>query len=353
MKQHCRNLDWNDFKSLEIGDKLKYFTYDNRIFDILFSQQFSREFLDELFHLTNKIRVIAKTNEGSMWLKKLLSTKKAMLYFVQPSTRTFLSFLTACQTLGMSCADVRSTETSSEIKGESFKDTIRTFSSYFDLIIMRHPQGGYAELASYVLNKTQRPIPIINAGSGKDQHPTQALLDIYTLRRSFEHTGDLENKTIMMSGDLKRGRTVRSLCYLLTDFPGIKLIFSAPKELQMEDDIKSFLDKKEVQYTVSTKFEECIPEADAIYMTRIQDEWDEDGESVKIDSSEFKFQNKHLGMLKPNAILLHPLPRRDEINEDIDSDPRAVYWRQVRNGMWTRVALIAHIFKLNSKIMDK
>jgi len=343
----------DELQKTEIGLKLEYFRRKGRIFDFLFSQQFDRAFLDELYHMTNKIRIIAKTREGSRWLIGLLSTKKAMLYFIQPSTRTFLSFMTACQTLGIQACDVRSLETSSEVKGESFEDTIRTFSSYFDLIIMRHPQQGYAERASFVLNKTHRPIPVINAGSGKDQHPTQALLDIYTLRKSFEHIGDLDGKTIMMVGDLMRGRTVRSLCYLLTQFSGIRIIFSSPKELRMGDDIKQFLQRKNIPVEETDQFDEYIPHADAVYMTRIQDEWDDKSQKGKIDISRYTFRTGHLKALKATAIIMHPLPRRLEIETGVDNDPRAMYWRQMRNGMWTRVGIMSYLFNLDHVILEK
>jgi aspartate carbamoyltransferase catalytic subunit len=239
------------------------------------------------------------------------------------------------------------------MKGESLEDNLRTISSYFDLLITRHPLQGYSERASYVLGRTRRPIPVINAGSGKDQHPTQALLDIFSLRRSFENLGGLENKTIMMVGDLKRGRTVRSLAYLLSNFPGVKLIFASPSAFKMESDITDFLTRKNIEFKVTEDFEGMIGEADAIYMTRIQDEHDKNGESNAFDISKYSFRTEHLKILKPNGILLHPLPRRQEIAEEVDQDPRAMYWRQVRNGMWTRVALIAHVFGIDQKILDR
>ena len=346
-------LTWDEFNQKTLKEKLPYFTKNGRLYDILFSQQFSRELLDEIQPLTNKIRLISKTNEGKTWLKSLLSTKTAMLYFLQPSTRTFLSFATACQNLGLEILDVRSKKTSSEYKGENFEDTIRTFSSYADLIIMRHSEQGFAEKASFLLNKTKRSLPIINAGTGKDQHPTQALLDIFTLRRSFQETGGLYNKTIMMVGDLKRGRTVRSLCYLLKNFEKIKLIFSAPQVFAMEEDIKLFLKNQNIEFIETEEFEKYIPEADAIYMTRLQDEHDEINESKQYKQENYIFRKAHLKLLKANACILHPLPRREEIEESVDDDPRAVYWRQVRNGMWVRTALIAKVFEVDKKILEK
>ena len=342
--------NWHEYQKFSLEEKSKYLTKDGNVYSILFSQQFKRDFLDYLYKLTSKLRLISKTNEGSIWLQKLLCTKKVMFYFVQPSTRTFLSFQTACQTLGIQVVDVRLTETSSEMKGESFEDTIRTFSSYFDMIIMRHSEEGFAEKASFILNQTRRPIPVINAGSGKDQHPTQALLDIFTLRKSLVNRGGLENKTIMMCGDLKRGRTVRSLCYLLAQFKNVKFIFCSPLHFRVSTDIKNFLIKEGFEYIETTDFQEYLPKIDALYMTRVQDEYNNGNESHGKKSS-YILTPELCKLLKPDCPILHPLPRREEINPMVDNDSRAMYWRQVRNGMWTRAALISMIFEIDKKIL--
>ena len=190
------------------------------------------------------------------------------------------------------------------------------------------------------------------AGSGKDQHPTQALLDIYTLYRSFENYGGIDGKAIAMVGDLLRGRTVRSLSYLLKNYDGVKIYFVAPRDLQMGKDLKNYLRENDVEFEESENLEEVIPLVDAIYMTRIQDEYDQGGESTRIDYSKFHFTAGRIKRLKPNAIIMHPLPRRAEIRPEVDQDRRAMYWRQVRNGMWIRVALIAKIFKADQEIMS-
>lgn len=323
------------------------------VFHCLNVQQFNRSFLEEICDLADKIREIAKTKAGTEYLASTLNHKKAMLYFVQPSTRTFLSFYSACQVLGIKCAEVRDTKTSSEIKGESEEDTVRTFSSYFELIIMRHPRANFAEKIAHLLNETDRPVPVVNAGSGKDQHPTQALLDIYTLRRSFVHRGGIDQKKIAFVGDLLRGRTVRSLACLLSEFNEVKQYFVAPPQFQIGKDILSFLDRRGTSYEIVDDFEKIIPVVDAIYMTRLQDEWDaEDGTKTSIDIDKYSFQEKHLQLLKADGIIMHPLPRRQEIAVAVDSDPRAAYWRQVRNGMWIRVALIAMIFGRTNNILE-
>ena len=352
MVQVIKGIDWEAFQQLRGSEKKEYFTRDENIFHIIMAQQFDRPLLDEICKLTTKIRGIAKGNKGVLFLQSLLQGKRAMLYFVQPSTRTFLSFMAACQVLGMQCSEVRDTATSSEMKGESQEDTVRTFSSYVDLIVMRHPQAGFAERIAYLLNQISRPVPVINAGSGKDQHPTQALLDIYTLHRSFENYGGIDGKRIAFVGDLKRGRTVRSLAYLLRNYSGVKLYFVAPKELQMEEDLKGYLQEQQVVFEERDNLKEVIPAVDAVYMTRIQDEYDEAGESKRIDYSAYYFKKEYLKILPPNAIIMHPLPRRAELPPEIDLDKRAIYWRQVRNGMWVRVSLIAQVFRKDKDIKE-
>lgn len=337
-------IEWDAFQSLTPTEKGPYLMQGGRPYHTLVSQQFDRPTLDRLTALATKTRKIAKTKGGRRFLRDLLSEKRSMLYFAQPSSRTFLSFYTACQVVGINPAEVRDAATSSEVKGESPEDSVRTFSSYVDMIIMRHPAEGFAERVAWMLSQTDRPVPVINAGSGKDQHPTQALLDIYTLQRSFEGRGGIEGKKIAFVGDLARGRTVRSLSMLLRRYPGVKQYFVAPDSLQIGDDILAALKVANMDYELTSDFEGIVPEVDAIYMTRIQDEWDTGVESRTHDVSAYHFRHEHLKVLQPHAVLLHPLPRRKEIDVAVDSDPRAVYWRQVRNGMWIRAALILSVF---------
>ncbi|MBO5775030.1 MAG: aspartate carbamoyltransferase [Kiritimatiellae bacterium] len=349
------DISWEDFETLSLEQKRPYLEReegDGLPYHTLFAQQFDRSLLERLCALANRIRFINKSREGALYLKSVLAHKRAMLYFSQPSSRTFLSHLAACQILGVTTGSVRDAATSSEFKGESKEDSIRTFSSYFDMIIMRSPEQGLAEKMAWELSNSSRSIPIINAGSGKDQHPTQALLDIYTLVRSFENTGGLDGRTVVFCGDLLRGRTVRSLSYLLTRYEGVKQIFVAPKELQVPQDVISMLEECSVDFEVSTNLKDAVKKSDAVYMTRIQDEWDSSkGASAKIDTSMFKFGAEELALLKEDGCLLHPLPRRDEIATCCDRDPRAMYWRQMRNGMWIRAALIAATFGLEREIM--
>ncbi len=322
------------------------------LYHVLRAQQFDRALLDRLCDLTTRIRKVAKVKEGADYLQSLLSNKRAILYFTQPSTRTFLSFQNACHILGIRTSEIRDPSTSSEYKGESPEDAIRTFSSYVDVIIMRSPIAGFADRTAAMLDETDRPVPVINAGSGKDQHPTQALLDIYTLYRSFKDRGGIDGKTIAMVGDLARGRTVRSLSYLMKNYRDVRLIFVAPPSRRMGDDIKAFLDKMGIPWKETEDLAGILPEVDAVYMTRLQDEYDEAGESKKIDYDKFAFRPEHLEILPETAIIMHPLPRRNELHPGVDKDPRAKYWRQERNGMWMRVAILATIFGIEKDILD-
>jgi aspartate carbamoyltransferase catalytic subunit len=347
--------DFAEFQGLSNEEKIECFSKNGRLYDMIISQQLNREILDDLYQIANQLRQISKTKHGSIFLEGLLCHKRAMLYFAQPSSRTFLSFENACHILGIRTSEIRDPGVSSEIKGESFDDSLRTFSSYTDLIIVRHMRQNTAERAAWLLNtRTNRPVPVINGGSGSDQHPTQALLDVYTLQRSFENQGGLDGKTILMCGDLKRGRTVRSLSYLMKNFQDIKIIYAAPEAFQMKEDVRSFLEKEKISYVIETEsMQNVLSEADAIYMTRIQDEHDTvAGESTQIDTSRFKLKLSDMIQIKTNAIVMHPFPRRDEIEVAIDADPRAMYWRQERNGMWTRAALIAYIFEVTDQVMS-
>jgi aspartate carbamoyltransferase catalytic subunit len=351
MESTFKNITWPDYQKLPLEQRAPCCQKSGKAWHTLIAQQFDRPQLENLCALATRIRRIAKTKEGTLFLGSLLAHQRAMLYFTQPSTRTFLSFYAACQMLGMKTGEVRDTSTSSEVKGETPEDSIRTFSSYFNMIIMRTPQAGFAERMAWYLSNTERPVPIINAGSGPDQHPTQALLDIYTLNRSFETRGGIDGKQIVFCGDLKRGRTVRSLSWLLTNYKDVRQHFVAPPQFQIEPDILAMLDSKGVKYDISYDFDASLRIADAIYMTRIQDEWDQTpGESSRVDISKYWITAEHLKIIKPEAAILHPLPRRKEISTDIDSDPRAMYWRQMRNGMWIRAALIANTFDCNGEI---
>jgi len=336
---------------------------DDRIFHVVLAQQFDTQSIEELCQLSEMIRKIASHRQGNLFLQTLLSDRRAMLYFIQPSTRTFMSFTAASQILGMGYNSVRDPSTSSETKGETEDDTIRVLSQYFDVIIMRHPVEGFAEHVADILNGIPRTIPVVNGGSGKDQHPTQALLDIYTLFKCFtEHNTDtplteysgnpFAGKTVGFVGDLKRGRTVRSLTYLLCRYPGVRLMFMSPPELQIGPDILEYVQRNGIEYAICDELESHIGELDAIYVTRLQDEHDVNGESKSIDYYKFALTHEMAGRFKADLAILHPLPRRHELDPRLDALPQAKYWGQVRNGMWMRSALMAYIFRVDGTIRD-
>jgi len=299
------------------------------------SNQYTLENLLNLCNTTDKIKSISQTSDGLKYLKTILSDKRAMLYFKQSSTRTFLSFQNACYILGISTSEIRDTSTSSETKGESELDAIKTFSQYSDLIIMRHPSNEFIyEISNNLSDKTR----IINAGSGTNEHPTQALLDFYTIYKY-----GLENKKVAFAGDLLRGRTVRSLSLLLNKVSGTKLYFVSPKQFQIKSDI---LEQLNVDYEITDDFNKILPDMDVVYMVRLQNEYKHEGinDNEIIDTSKYSINSGNVNKMKDDAIILHPLPRRDEISVEIDRDKRAKYWEQVENGMYVRVALIMSMF---------
>ena len=312
-------------------------------FHVLDPAPFHRPFLDEICALATEVRAVAKSREGRIALQALLGDRRAMLYFTQPSTRTFLSFDNACHVLGIRTSEIRDPSTSSEVKGESLEDSIRTFSSYVDVIIMRSGEPGLAARAARMMDSIARPVPIVNAGSGPDQHPTQALLDVYTLDRSFAGRGGIEGKTIGMMGDLARGRTVRSLCHLLRHYPGVRLRFLSPAAFRMRGDVKALLDRHGIGYEETESPADVLPELDALYLTRLQSEYDGPGEAAPFDHARFGIGPDELARMKRDAIVMHPLPRGPELDPRVDEDPRAMYWRQERNGMWVRAALLIRI----------
>jgi aspartate carbamoyltransferase len=372
--------------------KTPEFERNGRIRHVIFSGQFSVPFLEELGGIADMVRMLSKSRAGQDFLINLLPHKRAMLYFTQPSTRTFLSFMAACQILGMTCNEVRDPSTSSETKGETRFDSIRMFSSYFDTIIMRSPIARLAESCAYLMNDLEtggnRSVPIINAGSGADEHPTQALLDIYTLQRSFQFTSPkdspaarrfdelreqrgysdlttgLANKTYGFCGDIGRGRTVRSLAMLLALYEGVRLVFIAPDhpKLAMRADLRERLVDRNVRFYEFESFEDqldgrpVIEELDALYMTRIQKEHNDPQDTATlgaIDFSRYCLTPALVSRMKEYAPILHPFPRDQhfgEIPPEIDNDPRAMYFRQARNGMWIRAALLAHIFDVDRLI---
>ncbi len=264
----------------------------------------------------------------------LLKNKVIASCFFEASTRTRLSFETAIQRLGGSVIGFDTAgNTSLAQKGESLADSVQVITSYVDAFVMRHPQEGAARLASEFSNGT----PVINAGDGANQHPTQTLLDLYTI---FETQGRLDNLNVAFVGDLKYGRTVHSLTQALAKFNGIKFYFIAPEVLAMPDYICEELDELGIEYQLLNSMDDAIPELDILYMTRVQKERFDESEYAHIKSA-YILSAENLKTARDNLKVLHPLPRVDEININVDTTPYAYYFQQAENGVYARQALLA------------
>lgn len=367
--------------------KVQDFQRQGRLKHIIFGRQLTTTLLEKLCRSADTIRTMAKDPQGSAQLRSLLADKRAMLYFTQPSTRTFLSFMAACQILGITCNEVRDPKTSSEVKRESRTDSIRMFSSYFDVIIMRSQIEKFAEVCAYMMNdleeQEQRSVPIINAGAGSDEHPTQALLDMYTIYRSFDFENGSANgsangssrlsqlkrnypdlvsgpqqKTYLFCGDISRGRTVKSLAIVLSQYPDVRMFFVSPDHdtLRLDPQLEQILKNAGVEVHQFNSLDADIngspilSETDCFYMTRIQREHntpDVEAELSALDLSPFRLTTQRVQQLKSYSAILHPFPRDEVVGEippEVDRDPRAMYFRQARNGMWARAALLVHLF---------
>lgn len=270
-----------------------------------------------------------------------LAGRRIATLFYEPSTRTRLSFEAAAQALGATCISTENArEFSSAAKGETLADTVRVMSSYVDAIVLRYDQTGGAKEAA-----RHATVPVINAADGTGQHPTQALLDLYTI---LKHVDQLEGKEIVLVGDLGNGRTVHSLAYLLAKhYPNNRLVFLSPNvfEVKMPPHILEYLTRKDVAWREEYVWSrEVVRSADIVYMTRVQAERFKDSPSLYADvvqqADRFNLTPELVGYMKPSTIILHPLPRLAEIPPEIDRDPRAKYFEQVRNGLYVRMALL-------------
>jgi aspartate carbamoyltransferase catalytic subunit len=270
--------------------------------------------------------------------QKLLEGKVVASLFFEPSTRTRLSFETAINRLGGRIIGFSDAGSSSVSKGETLHDTIRMVSNYVDLIVMRHPLEGSARYAAEVAD-----VPVINAGDGANQHPSQTLLDMYSILKT---QGTLDNINIFMIGDLKYGRTVHSLLMALSEFENPIFNFIAPEELSMPEEYKLFLKEKGIRFFEHTEINDNINHADIIYMTRVQKERFMDPIEYEKVKNVYILRNSMLENTKPNMRILHPLPRINEIHPDVDKNEKAYYFTQARNGVYARQAIIAHILNL-------
>ncbi|HBX52489.1 MAG: aspartate carbamoyltransferase [Bacteroidetes bacterium RIFOXYA12_FULL_35_11] len=283
-----------------------------------------------------KILALAEKFEANP-VQNILNGKVVATLFFEPSTRTRLSFESAVNKLGGRVIGFSDTSSTSVSKGESLKDTIKTVANYSDLIVMRHPIEGSSRYASEVSR-----VPIINAGDGANQHPTQTLLDLYSINKT---QGKLDNLHIFLIGDLKYGRTVHSLIISLVDF-NPTFYFISPKELMIPGEYKLMLDRKGIKYSEHLDFTDIVEKADIIYMTRIQKERFSDPMEYEKTKNSYVLKNNMLANAKSNLKILHPLPRVNEINTDVDDTEQAYYFTQALNGVYVRQAIMTSIFGL-------
>jgi len=266
--------------------------------------------------------------------QKLLDGKVIATLFFEPSTRTRLSFESAIRRLGGKIVGFSDSSSTSVSKGETLNDTIRTVNNYCDLIVMRHPIEGSARFASEIAT-----VPIINAGDGANQHPTQTLLDLYSIKKT---QGKLEDLNIFMVGDLKYGRTVHSLLMAMSRW-NATFNFIAPEELRMPEEYRLYLENAGLKYYEHTDISDIVSKADIIYMTRVQRERFSDPMEYEKVKNVYVLRNSMLKNTKPNMRILHPLPRVNEIHTDVDINPKAYYFEQALNGVFTRQAILCSL----------
>ena len=306
---------------------------------ILSVEQFTPALLQPLFAQAKSFATLVASGQRSTPLEGLIVAN----LFYEPSTRTDLSFQAAVARLGgRIITTAGGVHYSSVTKGESLHDTVKTIGCYADAIVLRHPVQGAAreaaEASDDLSHTTGRRVPIINAGDGIGEHPTQALLDLYTIHKEI---GSIDGLKIAMVGDLAQGRTVRSLAYLLSKFKDIKMYFVAPPLLKMKEDILEHLEEHGSWFSEETTLDRVLPEVDVVYQTRVQKE--RFGDRIADYEScrgIYVINQNSLRLMKPNAIIMHPLPRLEEISMEVDQDRRAAYFRQAQNGLFVRMALL-------------
>ncbi len=299
----------------------------SRLRHVIESQQFSRELLEEIFSRAHEMRLEPHRASG-----RLQGRVMAALFY-EPSTRTRLSFEAAMLRLGgQTMGTDNAREFSSAAKGETLEDSIRVVSGYSDVIVIRHHEEGAARRAAAVSE-----VPVINGGDGTGQHPTQALLDLFTIQ---DELGTIDGLNVALVGDLANGRTVRSLAYLLGKFRDVRVWFVAPAQVAMRQDIKDHFDTHRVSWVEESDLDRVLPQVDVVYQTRVQKERFPDEASYLAVKGIYTIDAAAMAKMKSKAIVMHPLPRVDEITPDVDSDPRAAYFRQARNGLHIRMALL-------------
>jgi aspartate carbamoyltransferase catalytic subunit len=296
---------------------------------IIKTQTFTLDFLSEIFKIAKEMRECVQLKTCSFPLHgKLIAT-----LFYEESTRTRLSFEAAAQRLGAGIlSSVGARKFSSAAKGETLEDTIRVVCKYADCIVLRYHEDGGAARAAHVSS-----VPIINAGDGSAQHPTQSLLDLFTIE---DELGQISGLSVALVGDLKHGRTVHSLAYLLGKFNNVRLHLCSPLDLRMPDDILDYLRRHNVAFTQGSTFEQIIDDVDVLYQTRIQEERFSSPQEYELSKGKLIITRELVNNMKQDAIIMHPLPRIDEIRYGVDDNHRAKYFKQAENGLYVRMALL-------------
>ena len=284
---------------------------------------------EEILHVLETAKEFEQNKE-----QKFLEGKVIASLFFEPSTRTRLSFETAINRLGAKVIGFSDATNTSQSKGETLKDTIKMVSNYVDMIVMRHPLEGSSRYASEVAD-----VPVVNAGDGANQHPSQTLLDLYSI---LQTQGTLEGLTINMVGDLKYGRTTHSLIQAMSHF-NPKFIFTSPDELKMPKEYKDFLDRRNIEYIETDSLDAHLNECDILYMTRVQQERFTDPMEYERVKDVYTLNASMLGNVRDNMKILHPLPRVTEIDQDVDDTPYAYYFKQAENGLYVRMAIISYL----------
>lgn len=298
--------------------------------DILSVKQFDRKDLEYIFGVAHEMReMVARVGTFDLLKGKILAN-----LFYEPSTRTSSSFTSAMERLGGSVIPINEVRYSSVAKGESLPDTVRTLECYADVIVLRHPEVGASALAAQYARK-----PIINAGDGVGEHPTQALLDLFTI---VEELGQVDGLTVTLLGDLKYGRTVHSLARLLSLYQ-VKLHYVSPQILRMPQEIIDEVAARGIPQVEHTTLDECLPESDVLYVTRVQKERFEDLSLYESVKDAYVITPQTMERAKERMIVMHPLPRVGEISMEVDNDPRAAYFRQMEYGLYVRMALLAMV----------
>lgn len=304
----------------------------------------TRDSIEEFFLSVFKLKNTLSTRGGRKHFSAKFSHCGALLYFTQSSTRTFYSFQRACQIFGVQVSVFNDKFSSSVAKGESVRDTLKTLTQYSDLIISRTLEQQTPYDFAKIADELGSPKFVINAGNGMVDHPTQSLLDLYTIWETyrFDRQQEMSNLKVVVVGDLKRGRAVKSFIKSMCLFDRIHFDLVSSENLQAEEALVDHIRIKENDCSESKSLEQSLQQADIVYMTRMQDEYIDEGKSTVVSQSSAThvLTPAMVAQMKPSAMILHPLPRREELPEDIDQDSRAFYWRQEAQGLWVRAALI-------------